>query len=536
MSWCAWQKNPETYKHKDLPNGSDLKGENLKKLLTDLLKVYSSDLVINKIVENASSQANESLHSTVGSKVPQIRFYGGSESADQRIAAAVAQTNLGKQYLADTLRCVNIEPGKITEKNIRSIDSERESQKKRKSTVEFKKKRRQNYLKKKSRNKSELNREQTSYESGIALTLDPDLLKRANVTQETMKEFEKSVPAFICRPPKKHVTCPNDDISGRNCVFVVFGIESSCGGKQAEILQLAAQNERGETFSRFTVPERNISPHATRVNKFQATWFGGKKVLHRGGILLETVGYNECPKSFVDFLQESSNVRDIQSSSVNTVLIGHNSNSFDTPLLLRTILRYYPELIQKMNDLKIHFADSLVLFCHLVKEKREALKAADGSFTDINQAALYRQLFKAEFEGHDTLEDVKALKKILFHSPTGTTSAEIINKSNTTTLSSAMADMSYLDKSHNLLKSFDGVIGDKFHPGILKRSLAKKLADSGLGYKDLQQLWRAHGEQGLLAILANPASSSSARRSRGTSDVVALNQILNHFKGHLPTD
>ena len=150
-----------------------------------------------------------------------------------------------------------------------------------------------------------------------------------------MKEFEKSVPAFICRPPKKYVTCPNDDISGRNCVFVVFDIESSCGGKQAEILQLAAQNERGETFSRFTVPERNISPHATRVNKFQATWFGGKKVLHRGGILLETVGYNECLKSFVDFLQESSNVRDIQSSSVNTVLIGHNSNSFDTPLLLR---------------------------------------------------------------------------------------------------------------------------------------------------------------------------------------------------------
>ena len=89
-------------------------------------------------------------------------------------------------------------------------------------------------------------------------------------------------------------------------------------------------------------------------------------------------------------------MRDIQSSSVNTVLIGHNCNSFDTPLLLRTILRYYPELIQKMNDLKIHFADSLVLFRHLIKEKREALKAADGSFTDINQAALYRQLFKAE--------------------------------------------------------------------------------------------------------------------------------------------
>ena len=59
LSWCLWQKNPENYKHKDLPNGTDLKGENLKKLLTDLFEIYTSDLVINKIVENASSQTIE---------------------------------------------------------------------------------------------------------------------------------------------------------------------------------------------------------------------------------------------------------------------------------------------------------------------------------------------------------------------------------------------------------------------------------------------------------------------------------------------
>ena len=137
LSWCMWHKNPENYKHKDLPHGTDLEGENLKKVLTDLFEVYTSDLVINKIVENASSQIKESFHSTVGSKVPKIRFYRGSESSDHRVAAAVAQTNLGKQYLADTLRCANIEPGTITEKNIRSMDNEREEQKKRKASVFF---------------------------------------------------------------------------------------------------------------------------------------------------------------------------------------------------------------------------------------------------------------------------------------------------------------------------------------------------------------------------------------------------------------
>ena len=101
-------------------------------------------------MENASSQINESFNSTVGSKVPKIRFYGGSESSDHRVAAAVAQTNLRKLYLADTLRCANIEPGTITEKNIRSMDNEREEQKKRKATVEFKKTAKKKLFEKKS--------------------------------------------------------------------------------------------------------------------------------------------------------------------------------------------------------------------------------------------------------------------------------------------------------------------------------------------------------------------------------------------------
>ena len=168
--------------------------------------LYSSDIVINKLVENASCQSNECLHSPVGSKVPKIRFYGGSESADQRIAAAVAQTNLGKQYLVDTLHCADIEPGQITEQKIAMIDYERDAGQKRKSSVEFKKQRRLNYLKRKSRNKSASNREGISYKSGITLTLDPDLLQKAVVTPQELKEFEKYKSIFSARPSKKYIT------------------------------------------------------------------------------------------------------------------------------------------------------------------------------------------------------------------------------------------------------------------------------------------------------------------------------------------
>ena len=206
-------------------------------------------------------QSNESLHSTAGSKVPKIRFYGGSESADQRIAAAaVAQTNLGEQYLLDTLHCVDIEPGQIIEQTIAVIDYEREAEQRRKSSIEFKKQRRLNYLKRKSRNRSESNRAGISYESGIALTLDPELLQRAIVTQQELKEFEKFVPTFSERPPKKYITCPVDESSANGFGFVIFDTETSCAGKQAEIIQLAAETKQGASFSRFTTPTKEISP------------------------------------------------------------------------------------------------------------------------------------------------------------------------------------------------------------------------------------------------------------------------------------
>ena len=100
-------------------------------------------------------------------------------------------------------------------------------------------------------------------------------------------------------------------------------------------------------------------------------------------------------------------------------------------------------------------------------------------------------------------------------------------------LKSAIEEMNYLDNSNTLLKSFDEVISDQPHKGVMKKSLAKKLAHSGIGYNDLERLFEAYGEQGLLAILANPptTTNTSARCARGTTDSLALNLILNHFKG-----
>ena len=62
-----------------------------KKALSEILDVYSSDTVVNKLTPCANSQRNESLNSTIGSKNPNTRFYEGSESNDFRVACGVAQ-------------------------------------------------------------------------------------------------------------------------------------------------------------------------------------------------------------------------------------------------------------------------------------------------------------------------------------------------------------------------------------------------------------------------------------------------------------
>ena len=68
--WCGYQKDSINYKHRDLPFGKDLVRENLRKSLEEVFEIYSSENVVKKLVQNASSQRNESLNSTIGSKNP----------------------------------------------------------------------------------------------------------------------------------------------------------------------------------------------------------------------------------------------------------------------------------------------------------------------------------------------------------------------------------------------------------------------------------------------------------------------------------
>ena len=68
------------------------------------------------------------------------------------------------------------------------------------------------------------------------------------------------------------------------------------------------------------------------------------------------------------------------------------------------------------------------------------------------------------------------------------------------------------------------MVGDPSNGGVMKKSTAKKLADSGLGFHQLKSLFDTQGEEGLLTILANPPTKSI--RVRGSVDLLTLHVII----------
>ena len=109
--WCQFRKDPLSYRHSELPFGKDLYGDALEAALSAIFDDYSTDIVVKKLAPATNSQRNEAFNNVVGSKNPKIRFYGGSDSNDFRVACGVSQTNEGRDYISQTLREVNIQPG-----------------------------------------------------------------------------------------------------------------------------------------------------------------------------------------------------------------------------------------------------------------------------------------------------------------------------------------------------------------------------------------------------------------------------------------
>ena len=171
--WCNFSEDPENYKHKSLPRGKDLKGEDLRKALKELFGAYSANS--QKLRKLGSTQSNESFNVSVASFAPKSRHYSASESLDFRVGTAVCKKNLGPKYSLHVLKQMNLP---VTSFMDSKLEAASETERKRKLTVSSKEfKKRRLMLKEKRRSSNELNQlqEGDTYASGIELRNDKEV-------------------------------------------------------------------------------------------------------------------------------------------------------------------------------------------------------------------------------------------------------------------------------------------------------------------------------------------------------------------------
>lgn len=177
----------------------------------------------------------------------------------------------------------------------------------------------------------------------------------------------------------------------------------------AEIIQLVAKTKKGTSFFTFTMPTKDIFSDVLHVNKFNVSWVAGNKCLYRGGNILQRGPFHVV----FDYLLISGRFKGflLQNRSQWPQLC-----IFWCTYTVKNNSRLHNRASSDIEGIKYPFADSLIPFGNLIKEKHVGLKQYDVSFVKIHQEVLYKHLFGTEFQGHHALEDVKAKSKFLFRS------------------------------------------------------------------------------------------------------------------------
>ena len=128
------------------------------------------------------------------------------------------------------------------------------------------------------------------------------------------------------------------------------------------------------------------------------------------------------------------------------------------------------------------------------------------------------------------MEDVLALRKILFSSKLELSTRTIVDHSHLVATNHAVEDMKYIDRRHQNIQTFNEIIFDpRTNNGFLKKNMAEKIAGSGLTYRDLNDVFDKYGREGLIAILAKPPSNASQSSPRVTRTARILAAIVDHF-------
>ena len=120
----------------------------------------------------------------------------------------------------------------------------------------------------------------------------------------------------------------------------------------------------------------------------------------------------------------------------------------------------------------------------------------------------------------------------LFSSPMNLTEQDIITLCKPISSSDALKDSQFLDQRYQLLltmkyKLYSEAASDR---APITKSMAEKIAGSGLSYHDLKQLYIKHSKKALITVLSKPPTASQTNKPRVTRTPRILASILKHFE------
>lgn len=159
----------------------------------------------------------------------------------------------------------------------------------------------------------------------------------------------------------------------------------------ADIIQLGAVTEEGDQcFSQHIHPPSGHIPAETSAIH-GITLQDGR--LYRGGAELAAIATKEALQKFLGYLQKLGSP---------IILVGHNIDRFDKPVLCETLKTHCPELIDEYNQVIYGTLDTLTL-------SRVTLDTVPNH----SLATLIKEFLPGdEFDYHDALGDCQALQKL----------------------------------------------------------------------------------------------------------------------------
>ena len=184
-------------------------------------------------------------------------------------------------------------------------------------------------------------------------------------------------------------------------------------------------------------------------------------------------------------------------------------------------------IITKFQALSICFADTLTLFEYLVKNS--ILQDQNGGPCALNQSAVYIALFSQHFDAHDALEDVKALRRILFASKLNLSTRDLLNYCKPIPFNDAYHDSLYLCKRNELTETFASLLHDNSDgKSTISKCMVEKIAGSSLSYTNLKDIFDKFGRKGLVRALST--LPPGFKKPRVTKTKRILLAIVHHFE------